>query len=101
MSITHDEIRDYAGVSVAQHTDEVIQDAIAAESAAQGRACKIPAGEMPADLLQALKRRVVRNLAMRALPLGVQADETGGIRLGSNDPEIRRLEGPHRTRRVG
>lgn len=94
------EIRTYAGWPESQYSDAQILDAIAAETAAQAAVCKVP--EVPSPALgQALMRRVVRNLHMRAVPLGVQADEAGGIRIGTNDPEIRRLEGPYRRRRVG
>ena len=99
-ALTAPEVREYAGATIQQHTDPVVADAIKAETLAQSRVCKIPT-EVPDDLREALLRRVVRNLAMRALPLGVQADEMGGIRLGSNDPEVRRLEGPFRRRTVG
>jgi hypothetical protein len=54
----------------------------------------------PSDLVEALCRRVARNLAMRALPLAVQMSNTdmGAVatRLGSSDPEVRRLEAPYR-----
>lgn len=98
MTIELGTIKDYAGPVAAGYSDETIAEALAAETAAQARACVIPEDDMPADLTEALKRRVVRNLAMRSVPLGVQADESGGIRLGSRDPEIIRLEGPHRRR---
>lgn len=97
-------VRAYAPAgSLEQITDEVIDGALAAETLAQAAAVRLPEGpeDTPADLREALLRRVIRNLSMRNLPLGVQADEAGGIRLGSNDPEIRRLEGPHRRRVVG
>lgn len=58
-------------------------------------------GYLPSDLAEALKRRVARNLAMRSLPLGVQSDELGATRVGSVDPEVRRLEGPYRRLAVG
>lgn len=82
------------------HSDEAVIDALAAETAAQLAVCKVPV-EIPVDLRQALLRRVLRNLAMRSLPLGVQQDElSGGIRMGSTDPEVRRLESPYRKRFV-
>lgn len=59
--------------------------------------------EYGADLAEALKRRVARNLAMRALPLSVtQGDvETSPAYLPRYDPEIRRLEAPYRRLVVG
>jgi hypothetical protein len=86
-----------AGLS-ATYSDPVLTDAIAAETAAQARKCRVLAN-YPDDLRQALYRRVQRNLAMRGLPLAVlQGDaETGSSAfLPGNDPEVRRLEGPHR-----
>jgi hypothetical protein len=79
-----------------------ITAALAAETAAQGRVCRVP-GVYPADLREALFRRVARNLAMRSLPLAVlQGDaESGSLTLGSRDPEVKRLEGPHRRLVVG
>lgn len=89
----------YLGQLAVNFTDGQIQEALAAETAAQAAAINV--GSYPADVTQALLRRVHRNLAMRNVPLGVQSDgEGGGIRLGSTDPEIRRLEAPHRKRAV-
>lgn len=52
------------------------------------------------DLTEALARRVAANLANRNLPLGVQSQvaEFGSTsaRVGGNDREVRRLEGPYR-----
>lgn len=52
----------------------------------------------PVDLAEALCRRVARNLALRGLPLAVlQASSEGGpMATPGKDPEIRRLEFPHR-----
>lgn len=82
---------------------EAIAEAYDAEVAAQQRACRISTdseGELdyPADLVEALYRRVAHNLALRALPLGVQAPLEGapGARVGGTDAEVRRLEAPHR-----
>lgn len=52
-------------------------------------------------LAGALIRRVKRARAMSNLPLGVMVDETGATRLGSSDPEVRRLEAPYRKLPVG
>jgi hypothetical protein len=84
-------------------TEDQVTEALAAETAAQAAACTIPTA-WPADLTEALKRRVARNLAMRALPLGAQASISevgvGTFRPGS-DSEVRRLEAPHRRHPVG
>jgi len=101
------EVKDYldstqAGLS-ATFSDAVIQASTDAEQAAQRRKCRIPAN-YPADLSEALKRRVQRNLAMRSLSLAVlQGDAEAGspIMLPGEDPEVRRLERPHRRMRVG
>lgn len=64
------------------------------ELEAQARACVTTPYSW--DLGRALIRRVARARAMENLPLGVVQDESGSTRLGSVDPEIRRLEAPHR-----
>jgi hypothetical protein len=92
---------------------EAIASAYDAEEKAQGRACKIPLNpaydpddqdseqyDYPADLIEALYRRVAHNLALRALPLGVQAtlsdSAVATTRVGGLDAEVRRLEAPFR-----
>lgn len=99
--ITVDDVRDY-DKSLTGHTDAAIQGAINAETVAQAGKCRIP-DPVPDDLDEALKRRVVRNLAMRKLPLAMmQGDaERGPLILPSNDPEVRRLEAPHRKLVMG
>lgn len=79
-----------------------LQEELDGEASAQRDRCGIPAVYPPA-LRKALLRRVQRALAMRALPLAVmQGDADGGASiLPGNDPEVRRLEGPHRKRTVG
>lgn len=84
-------------------TDAEITDALDAEASAQRDAVRVPAA-YPASLRQALMRRVARNLAMRGLPLAVlQGDAEAGDTtvLPGNDPEVRRLERPHRRLKVG
>lgn len=92
------DVQDYlsgAGLSSAWSEAE-IEVALIAESKAQSRRCSVPTGSTgwDEDLLEALKRRVLRNLAMRRLPLGISESEVSGTatRLGATDPEIRRLE---------
>lgn len=76
-----------------------IQDVYDAEVADQARRCRVE--PYNSALAAALVRRVSRSLAMRNLPLGVLQDETGATRVGSTDPEVRRLEGPYRKVVVG
>lgn len=90
-----------------------VTEALAAETANQAKVCRIPADpESPAeplpladDLAEALKRRVAHNLALRALPLGVQATlseaAVAQTRVGGLDAEVRRFERPWRKRSVG
>lgn len=87
-------------------TDPQITEALVAEKAAQANACKVPLDSeaWPWDLAEALKRRVLRNLTMRSLPLGLQTSMSemavATTRVGS-DPEVRRLEAPYRRLVVG
>lgn len=99
--VTVDDMRAYDS-SLSGHSDASVQGAIDAETAAQGTRCRLP-DPVPSDLTEALKRRVVRNLAMRRLPLAMlQGDADGGSTLlPTNDPEVRRLEAPHRRLSVG
>jgi len=90
-------------------TEDQITEALNAEIANQARICRVPVAtveepdpDYPADLAEALKRRVARNLALRPLPLGIQTTMTpegaSQLRIGF-DYEIRRLEGP--LRKIG
>jgi hypothetical protein len=84
-------------------TDEEISDALSAETAAQTRSCAIPV-DYPEDLAQALKRRVARNLAARAVPVASFTSFEGGgtsARVPKVDAEITRLEAPFRRLVVG
>lgn len=85
--------------------DDELADVLAAEIELQAKACRIPADPVdppsdafPAALRTAVFRRVARALALKGIPLAVlQGDaETGNVILPSNDPEVRRLEGPFR-----
>lgn len=75
-----------------------IEGALAAEKAAQARVCTVPGDDddWPADLAEALLRRVARNLALRKLPLGIAASEIEATRVAGTDVEVRRLESGHR-----
>jgi hypothetical protein len=75
-----------------------IADQYAAEVAAQASRCRVDP-YTPA-LAAALVRRVNRALSMKNLPLGVTLDENA-VRVGSVDPEVRRLEAPFRKVVVG
>ena len=113
MTATLEQVLEYLGSDVIARwavadgpdtTYPQIQDAYDTETAAQGRRVTYPGGFCP-DLDEALKRRVQRNLAMRALPLSVMPgnDQTGAasFRPGGSDPEIRRLESPFRRLVMG
>ncbi|MFD6770881.1 hypothetical protein ACFWC6_32200 [Micromonospora chalcea] len=94
------DVLDYLGDT--SYSDDEIQQALDAEAAAQRAVCRIGA-VFPPDLREALLRRVVRNLAMRRLPLAVpQGDaESGPSFIPGRDPEVRRLEAPHRKWVIG
>lgn len=82
------------------YTTDEIGAVLAAEKAAQAARCRVPADDAtwPADLTEALCRRVARNLALRNLPLAqLEGDaDLGLIAPRVVDAEVRRLEGPHR-----
>lgn len=86
------------------YTLDQVADALAAESAAQRSRCAVGA-LYPDDLRNALLRRAQRNLAMRRLPLALlQGDGEAGsdsTMPPGEDPEVRRLERPHRRMPVG
>lgn len=96
--------RDALSIYMGDHSysDEQLDDALAAEAAAQRRVCKIPA-VYEADLANALCRRAQRNLFMRGLPLAIPSGDgdSGPQYLPARDPEVRRLEGPYRHRGTG
>jgi hypothetical protein len=96
--------RDYDEDSGGSWSDTAIQGALDAEAAAQRGVCRVGA-VYPADLREALHRRVMGNLARRGLPLAVlqgdaEAGSTSAMPPG-RDPEVRRLEGPHRKLVMG
>lgn len=73
--------------------------------AATATATVVASVSWPADLVEALYRRVAHNLALRGLPLGVQASfATSSVatnRVGGTDAEVRRLEAPYRRVSIG
>lgn len=105
-------VKDYLGTDHSW-TDAQVEAALEAETAAQARVVKFPPDPAdpaaplpyPADLAEALCRRVAHNLALRALPLGVQATisemAVATTSVGGTDAEVRRLERPHRKRILG
>lgn len=89
--------------------DNEIDDALAAEIIAQRDVLRAaafgvdpepPADPVayPANIAQALKRRVARNLALRGVPLAVLqgSADAGPTTLPGTDPEVRRLEAKYR-----
>lgn len=96
------DVRAYLADLGSAWTDEEVTDALRTERAAQAQVCRTPADdeEWPADLAEALRRRVAHNLALRALPLGLQTNLTESAvatnRVGGTDAEVRRLEAPFR-----
>lgn len=95
------ELADYLGDT--SHDTPTLTAALAAEAAAQRARCKVPA-VYPADLREALLRRVARNLAARSVPVASVSAFDGGVtstRVPTSDPEVRRLEAPYRRLAVG
>lgn len=100
--VTVVDVSDYLRDGAAAWTTQELAETLAAEQAAQAARCRID--PYTADLREAVLRRVQRNLALRPLPLAVlQGDAEAGSStvLPGADPEVRRLEGPYRRRRVG
>jgi len=99
--VTLQALRNYLGDT--SDTDATLLEALAAEQAAQASRCRLD--PYTADLREALLRRVARNLAARAIRVTTYTSFEGGggatQRVPPSDPEIRRLEGPHRRRTVG
>lgn len=104
---TVEDVQAYLSDSGSHWDTEAVTAAHAAEKAAQARRCRVPAddAEWPADLAEALCRRVAANLANRSLPLGLQSSitEVGAAfaRTGGGDREVTRLEAPYRRLVVG
>lgn len=103
--VAADDVATYMGASLDDESIAQVHQAIDAEEAAQRRACQVPyeTGDYPADLTQALIRRVVVSVAKAGIPLGVQFDAAtgGGMRMSTIDAEVRRLEAPYRKLPIG
>lgn len=107
-----DAVKAYLGAASSWSDDEVTE-ALASERAAQVAVVRLPTDPeppadplpYPEDLAEALKRRVAHNLALRSLPLGLQASiaeaAVATTRVGGTDAEVKRLESPYRKRFVG
>jgi hypothetical protein len=109
-----DEVTAYLNEAGLVATGESLNQAVRAEFADQAHRCRIAsaqraagvtADELPPVLIEALCRRVAHNLALRNLPLGVQATVADAA-VATNvvagyDAEVRRLEAPYRRRTVG
>jgi hypothetical protein len=110
------DVQSYLGADAPTWDETTIEDALSAETLAQSRICRVPHAtdpdtgadlgpDYPADLAEALYRRVQHNLALRALPLGIQTSLTdmavSTANVGGTDAEVRRLERPFRKRKVG
>ncbi|MGC4940949.1 hypothetical protein [Kribbella sp. DT2] len=95
----------YLGDDALWNTEEV-SAALLAEEAAQSSVCRVPSTpeDWPADLAEALCRRVAANLARRNLPLGLNVamgEATVQTTRVGTDQEVRRLEAPWRRLVVG
>lgn len=85
-------------------SDFQIASTLEAEVAAQAVVCRVP-DPMPADLAEALRRRVAHNFSLQVLATdssitmvdsAIATWQTGGL-----DPMVRRLEAPYRRLPVG
>lgn len=98
---TVDDVIAYAGEHIGSWADpsneEVVQQALDSEASAQRRKCNVGA-VYPPDLAEALMRRVMVNLAMRAvtLPTEMMGDAQASVAPLYRDPVISRLEAPYR-----
>lgn len=103
---TLQEVRDWTDLSTAAISDALLDGVRRAELEVQARTCWLgtpdevadPEADYPDDLRQALYRRVARQVAARAVPLGLV--DTGGeytpARVPTWDAEVTRLEASRR-----
>ena len=97
---TVDQVRAWIQVPATVLDDAQLAGVIASEATIQGDLLTFdPYGLQRPDVVQALYRRVARQVAARGIPLGVLGTdaEYGGVYLGRWDAEIARLDGPTRT----
>ena len=100
MAVDLTAVKTYLGTAAGQWSDAELTRTLASEASAQSARVRA-LSPRPADLDEALLRRVSRNLAMRKVPLGVAVSEVEATRIGARDPEITRLEGPYKKVAVG
>lgn len=105
---TPEEVRTWVQVPASAISDEDLAQILAAELAIQARTCRLPddpdpdTGEeasYPDALARSCLRRVQREIAAKALPLGIVGSEGtdyGPLVLRSWDAEISRLEASYR-----
>ena len=107
---TAEQVKAYVGTQGASWSVGIYEEALAAEAIDQANRCRFPVNQdgepvYDAALREALCRRVAHNLAVRAVPLGVQVSisEMTAVStyVGGTDAEVRRLEAPYRKRKVG
>lgn len=86
---TWEEAQQWAQQDGSAFSEAQVTAALATEKANQAIVCTVPAddADWPADLAEALLRRVHRNLVTAKLPLGLDPS--------ANSVEIRRLEAGH------
>ena len=100
-----DDVRAWIKVPATLLPDPMLQQVIDAETLIQARLCRVPEdpSALTPDLVQAIYRRVAREVAARGVPLGMLGGDTefGTARLTRFDAEIERLEGPNRRTVVG
>jgi hypothetical protein len=90
------DVRDWIAIPESVMPDEQLQTVLDAEQGAQAQLCRVD--PWAPQLTQAIYRRVGREVAAMALPLGVTdpSGEFGGSNLPRYDVEIERLERPFR-----
>lgn len=95
---TLEQVRAWIQVPATVLDDPSLQQVYDAEINAQVAYCLVAdEAAYPAELAQALYRRVGIAVARKGFPLGVISDEFGPVRISQWDAELERLEGPHRV----
>lgn len=91
-------LREWLGLPATVVSDEALGQVVEAESRLQATACSIPPEGVTPEQVQALYRRVGREVAAKNIPLGALGvdSEQGPSSLSRWDAEIERLEGPSR-----